>query len=159
MHLYALYGLRGSVGVLRVQKCEYSHLIAFNFCTLKFCNHARTDQQDRHPDNCARIPYAGAWRKIRTPNRRSGISGICAICRRSAKDQRKRSARARTGPGIDRPRSADLWRSEKQALKLWNREISDQNLRKNFLVVVGIFRKHRGVQILPEPKIENRKFF
>ena len=120
MHLYALYGLRGSVGVLRVQKCEYSHLIAFNFCTLKFCNHARTDQQDRHPDNCARIPYAGAWRKIRTPNRRSVISGIYAICRRSATDQRKRSARARTGPGIDHPRSSDRWRLKNRH---WNCEI------------------------------------
>nr|DAD72726.1 MAG TPA: hypothetical protein [Siphoviridae sp. ct7EW56] len=30
MYLYALYGLRGSVGVLRVRECKYSHLIAFN---------------------------------------------------------------------------------------------------------------------------------
>nr|DAH21363.1 MAG TPA: hypothetical protein [Bacteriophage sp.] len=25
-----LYALRGSVGVLRVHRCEYSHLISFN---------------------------------------------------------------------------------------------------------------------------------
>lgn len=56
VRLYALYGLRGSVGVLRVHRCKYSHVIAFNLCALKFCNHARTDQQERHPEKCARIP-------------------------------------------------------------------------------------------------------
>ena len=30
--------------------------ISFNLCALKFCNHALTDQQERHPEKCARIP-------------------------------------------------------------------------------------------------------
>ena len=159
--LYTLYGLRGSVGVLCVHRCKYSHLIAFN---LHAWNSANTPG---HPDRSAgQTPgqvrpdsIVGAWWKIRTPKRRSIISGICAICQRSATDQRKESARARTGPGVHRPRSADKQRSEKQALKLWNREISDQNLWKIFLIVVGILRKHRGVQNLLGQNLENQKFF
>ena len=149
MYLYALYGLRVSVGFLRVHRCKYSHLMTFDLCALKFCKHARIRSARKTHGEVRPDSIAGAWRKIRTQNRRSGISGICAICRRSATDQRKRSARARTVPGIDSQRSADRWRSEKQALKLWNLEISDQNPRKKFLMVVGIFKKHRGVQILP----------
>nr|DAY87961.1 MAG TPA: hypothetical protein [Caudoviricetes sp.] len=73
----------------------------------------RPDRSARKtPGEVRQDSIAGAWREIRTPNRRSGISGTCAICRRSAKDQRKRSARARTGPGINRPRSVDRWRSK-----------------------------------------------
>ena len=30
--------------------------ISFNLCALKFCKHARTDQQERHPEKCAQIP-------------------------------------------------------------------------------------------------------
>ena len=112
VYLYALYGLRGSVGVLRVHRCKYSHLMAFNLCALKFCSHAMTRSARKTPGEVRPDSIAGSWRKIRTPNRRSGISGICAICRRSATDQRKRSARARTVPGIDRPRSADLLRAK-----------------------------------------------
>ena len=33
-YLYALYGLRVSVGVLRVHRRKYSHMIAFNLCAL-----------------------------------------------------------------------------------------------------------------------------
>lgn len=87
-------------------------------CALKFCSHARTDKQERHPEKCAQIPSPEHGGRSGHLNRRSGISGIYAICRRSAADQRKRSARARTVPGIDRQRSADRWRSEKQASKL-----------------------------------------
>ena len=112
VRLYALHGLRGSVGVLRVHRRKYSHMIAFNLCALKFCSHARTYQQERHPEKCARIPSLEHGGRSGSPNRRSGISGICAICRRSATEPRKRSARARTVPGIDRPISADLLRAK-----------------------------------------------
>ena len=66
MYLYVLHGLRGSVGVVRVHRCKYSLAIAFNFCALKFCNRSRTDQQEIHPEKCARYSIAGAWRNIRT---------------------------------------------------------------------------------------------
>ena len=159
VYLYYFDALRVSVGVLRVQRCKYSLIIAFNLCALKFCNHARTYQQERHPEKCARIPSPEHGGRSGHPNRRSGISGICAICRRSATDQRKRSARARTVHGIYRQRSADLLRAKKQASKLWNREISYKNPRKNFFMVVGILWKQWGVQILPGQNLENRKFF
>ena len=107
VRLYALHGLSGSVGVVRVHRCKYSHLMAFNLCALKFCNHARTDQQERHPEKCAQIPSPEHGGRSGHPNWRIGISGICAIFRQSATDQRKRSARARTVPRIDRPRSAE----------------------------------------------------
>ena len=61
----------------------------FYLCTLKFCNRARTRSARKTPGEVRPDSISGAWRKIRTPNRRSGISGICAICRRSAADQRK----------------------------------------------------------------------
>ena len=58
MYLYVLHGLRGSVGVVRVHMRKYSLAIAFNLCALKFCCHARADQQERHPEKCVRIPSA-----------------------------------------------------------------------------------------------------
>ena len=158
MYLYVLYGLRCSVGVLRGHMCKYSLIIAFNLCALKFCKHARKDQQERHQEKCTRIPSPEHGGRSGHPNRRSSISGICAICRQSATDQRKRSARARTVPGIDSQRSADRWRSEKQASKLWNREISDQNPRKNFLMVVGIFGKHGAFKSCRNQKLKIENF-
>ena len=49
MYLYALHGLRVSVGVLRVHMCKYSHFIAFNLCALKFCKHARARSARKTP--------------------------------------------------------------------------------------------------------------
>lgn len=100
-----------------------SEVQIFAFDSLYF---ARLEILQPSPDRSARQTpgevrpdfIVGALRKIRTPNRRSDISGICAICQRSAADQRKGSARTRTGPGVDSPRSVDRRRSEKQALKL-----------------------------------------
>ena len=98
MSLYALHGFRGSVGVVRVHRCRYSLAIAFNFCALKFCCHSLADQQEIHPEKCARIPYALAWRKIRTPKpAQRYIRRLCnmsEIRNRSAKG----SASNRTGP-------------------------------------------------------------
>ena len=92
MYLYALRCSRVSFGVLRVHRCKYSLIIAFNLCALKFCNHARTDQQERHQEKCARIPSPEHGEKSGHKNMRSGISGIFEICRRSVKG----SARSRT---------------------------------------------------------------
>ena len=85
MYLYALRCSRASFGVLRVHRCKYSLIIAFDLCALKFCNHARTYQQERHPEKCARIPSPEHGGRSGHQNRRSGISAICAICRRSVK--------------------------------------------------------------------------
>ena len=149
MYLYALYGLRGSVGVLRVYRCKYSHLMAFNLCALKFCKHAMIRSARKTPGEVRPDSIAGAWRKIRThkPAQRY-ILHLCnmpAICNRSAQtiSTRPESPRNRS-PKISRPMEI-----KKQASKLWNREISDQNPRKNFLMVVGILGKQWGVQILP----------
>lgn len=76
-------------------------------CALCSATTPGQDQQERHPEKCARIPSPEHGGRSGHPNRRSGIFGICAICRRSTTDQRIRSARARTGPRINRPRSAD----------------------------------------------------
>ena len=96
MYLYALHGLRGSVGVLRVHMCKYSLIIAFNLCAMKFCIHARTRSAINAPGEVRQDSIAGAWRKIRTPKpAQRYIRHLCnmpPIRKRSAKG----SARNRT---------------------------------------------------------------
>ena len=98
MYLYALRCSRVSFGVLRVHRCKYSLAIAFNFCTLKFCNNARKDQQDGHHVRCARYAISGACRKIRTRIQAQqcirNLRNMPPIRGRSAKG----SAHDRTGP-------------------------------------------------------------
>ena len=98
MYLYVLHGLRGSVGVVRVHRCKYSHLIAFNLCTLKFCKHARIRSARKTPGEVRPDSIAGAWRKIRTPKpAQRYIRNLCimpTIRNRSAKG----SASNRAGP-------------------------------------------------------------
>nr|DAG52325.1 MAG TPA: hypothetical protein [Caudoviricetes sp.] len=60
-----MYGLSGSVGVLRVHGRKYSHVIAFNLHALKFCNHARTPGQDQDTQTGAAI-YAIDSQRIST---------------------------------------------------------------------------------------------
>ena len=108
MHLYALYGLRGSVGVLRVQKCEYSHLIAFNFCTLKFCNHARTRSARKTPGKVRpdSICRSMAEDQDTQPVQRyiRHLCNMSAICKRSAQTISTRPDRSRNrSPKISRP--------------------------------------------------------
>ena len=49
VYLYALYGLRGSVGVVRVHMSKYSLAMAFNLCALKFCKHDRIRSARKTP--------------------------------------------------------------------------------------------------------------
>lgn len=106
--LYALYGLRGSVGVLRVHRCKYSHVISFNLCALKFCNHARTRSARKTPGKVRPDSIAGAWRKIREPKQAQRyIRYLCnmpAICKRSAQKISTRPDRPRNrSPKIIQP--------------------------------------------------------
>lgn len=118
VRLYALYGLRGSVGVLRVHRCKYSHVIAFNLCALKFCNHARTRSARQTPGEVRPDSIAGACRKIRTP--KPAQRYIWNFCNMPA--IRKRSAQTiSTSPDRPRNRSPKISRQveiKKQALKL-----------------------------------------
>lgn len=118
VRLYALYGLRGSVGVLRVHRCKYSHVIAFNLCALKFCNHARTRSARQTPGEVRPDSIAGACRKIRTP--KPAQRYIWNSCNMPA--IRKRSAQTiSTSPDRPRNRSPKISRQveiKKQALKL-----------------------------------------
>lgn len=118
VRLYALYGLRGSVGVLRVHRCKYSHVIVFNLCSLKFCNHARTRSERKTPGEVRPDSIAGACRKIRTP--KPAQRYIWNFCNMPA--IRKRSAQTiSTSPDRPRNRSPKISRQveiKKQALKL-----------------------------------------
>ena len=108
VRLYALHGSRGSVGVLRVHRCKYSLVIAFNLCALKFCDHARTRSARKTPGKVRPDSIAGAWRKIRTPKpAQRYIWNLCnmpAICNRSAQTISTRPDRSRNkSPKISRP--------------------------------------------------------
>lgn len=118
VRLYALHGSRGSVGVLRVHRCKYSLVIAFNLCALKFCNHARTRSARQTPGEVRPDSIAGACRKIRTP--KPAQRYIWNFCNMPA--IRKRSAQTiSTSPDRPRNRSPKISRQveiKKQALKL-----------------------------------------
>lgn len=123
VHLYALYGLRASVGVLRVHGCKYLHLMAFNLCALKFCDHARTRSARKTPGKVRPDSIAGAWRKIRTPKpAQRYIWNLCnmpAICNRSAQTISTRPDRSRNkSPKISRP--TKIRKTGIEIVKSWN---------------------------------------
>lgn len=108
VHLYTLYGLRGSVGVLRVQNRKYKLVIAFNLCALKFCNRARTRSARKTPGEVRpdSICRSMAEDQDTKPAQRY-IRNLCnmpAICNRSAQKISTRPDRSRNGtPKISRP--------------------------------------------------------
>ena len=108
VYLYALYGLRVSVSVLRVHRCKYSYLMTFDLCALKFCKHARIRSARKTHGEVRPDSIAGAWRKIRTPKpAQRYIRHLCnmpAIRNRSAQTIRTRPDSPRNrSPKISRP--------------------------------------------------------
>lgn len=108
VRLYALYGLRGSVGVLRVHRCKYSHVIAFNLCALKFCDHARTRSARQTPGKVRpdSICWSMAEDRDTKPAQRyiRNLRNMPTIYNRSAHNISTRPDRSRNrSPKISRP--------------------------------------------------------
>ena len=123
MHLYALYGLRGSVGVLRVHMCKYLHLIAFNLCALKFCSHARIRSARKTPGEVRPGFHRRSMAEDQdTKQAQRYIRHLCnmsAICNRSAQtiSTRPDSPRNRS-PKISR--TVEIRKTGIEIVKSWN---------------------------------------